>query len=207
MLRAWLAHLPHRQGAFAVKGCTGWRFVAEQLQAAGFAAHVAEPAETACLRGPKRRAETDRADARHLRQLLEQGRLPGSWIPPGHVGDLRTLVRLGKTSADERTCWPQRIHALGFHHGLPEPAQDLLSAQTREWLGQAPLPAPSRQLPTIGLRAIDRALVELDPLERWLRQFARRQPGTRALTTNHYGIARAGRPHDPGRARRRPPFR
>ncbi|MGH8897402.1 MAG: hypothetical protein ACRDZ4_10360 [Egibacteraceae bacterium] len=36
MLRVWLAHLPHREGAFAVEGCTGWRFVAEELTRAGF---------------------------------------------------------------------------------------------------------------------------------------------------------------------------
>src|SRR6266540_6243212 len=78
-LRAWLGGLPCPDGAFAVEGCTGWRFVAEELQAAGFAAHLAEPAETSSLRGPKRRAKTDRADARLLRELLAQQRLPCSW--------------------------------------------------------------------------------------------------------------------------------
>lgn len=188
MLRAWLEALPSRKGAFAVEGCTGWRFVAEELQAAGFAAHVAEPAETAHLRGPKRRAKTDRADARHARQLLEQGRLPCSWIPPAHILDLRTLVRLRKTLADERTCWQQRIHALLFHHGLPKPAQDLLSRETREWLSQVELPAASHQALILGLDRIDQALCQLDPLERWLRAYARRQPGCRALIASHYGI-------------------
>ncbi len=77
-----------------VEGCTGWRFVAEELQAAGLVAHLAEPAETSSLRGPKRRAKTDRTDARLLRELLEQGRLPCSWIPPAWILDLRTTVRL-----------------------------------------------------------------------------------------------------------------
>jgi hypothetical protein len=80
-LRAWLGELPCDQGVFAVEGCTGWRFVVEELQAAGLVAHLAEPAETSGLRGPKRRAKTDRTDARLLRELLEQGRLPSSWIP------------------------------------------------------------------------------------------------------------------------------
>lgn len=146
--------------------------MAEELTRTGFAAHVAEPAETAHPRGPKRRAKTDRADARHARQLLEQGRLPCSWIPPGHIGDLRVLVRLRKTLADERTCWPQRIHALLLHHGLPRPAQ---------------------------------ALCQLDPLERWLRAYARRPPGCRALTANHYGSGELTAPTilaEPGDARR-----
>ncbi len=112
MFRAWLKTLPSSDPAFAVEACTGWRFVAEELVAAGFAAHLAEPADSATLRGRKQRAKTDRADARHLRELLEQGRLPGSWIPPGHVLDLRELVRLRKTINDQRVQWQQRIHAV-----------------------------------------------------------------------------------------------
>jgi transposase len=52
--------------------------VVEELQAAGLAAHLAEPAETLSMHGPKRRAKADRSDARLLRELLEQGRLPRS---------------------------------------------------------------------------------------------------------------------------------
>jgi hypothetical protein len=50
---------------FSVEGCTGWRYVAEELVAAGMVARLAAPAETANLRGRKKRAKTDRADARH----------------------------------------------------------------------------------------------------------------------------------------------
>lgn len=39
-------------------------------------AHLAEPVETSALQGRRRRAKTDRADARWLRDLLVQGRLP-----------------------------------------------------------------------------------------------------------------------------------
>ena len=55
--------------------------------------HLAEPAETAAMRGNKKRAKSDRADARHLRQLLMAGRLPESWIPPDHILDLRARVQ------------------------------------------------------------------------------------------------------------------
>src|SRR4051794_7489942 len=50
LLRGWLEHLLADTGtsaAFAVEGCTGWRFVVEELQRAGAEAHVAEPAERA----------------------------------------------------------------------------------------------------------------------------------------------------------------
>jgi hypothetical protein len=88
-LRGWLARFAGREDvAFAVEGCAGWRYVAEELAAAGATAHLAEPAGTAALRGRKRRAKTD---ARHLRMLLAEGRLPECWIPPGHILECRAL--------------------------------------------------------------------------------------------------------------------
>src|SRR4051794_35696572 len=92
LLRGWLERLLAESGtsaAFAVEGCTGWRFVVEELQRAGVDAHLAEPADTAAARGPKRRAKTDRADARLLRELLADGRLPESWIPPARCFQMR----------------------------------------------------------------------------------------------------------------------
>src|SRR4051812_10423570 len=55
----------------ALEATTGWRFVVEELHAIGTAAHLAEPAETAARRANKKRAKTDRTDARHLRELLD----------------------------------------------------------------------------------------------------------------------------------------
>jgi hypothetical protein len=89
----------------------GWRYVSEELAAAGVRAHLGDPAETATLRGPKERAKTDRADARLLRTLLVEGRFPASWIPPAQVVEMRTLGRLCCTLMDERRAWQQRIHA------------------------------------------------------------------------------------------------
>src|SRR5436190_4946541 len=58
-LRAWLARFAGRDDvAFAVEGCTGWRYVAEELAAAGVAGHVGEPADTGAARGRKRHAKT-----------------------------------------------------------------------------------------------------------------------------------------------------
>jgi transposase len=76
----------------AFEGCTGWRYVAEELGRAGVYGHLAEPADTAALRGPKRHAKTDRADSQHLRQLLFDGRLPECWIPPAHIVEARALL-------------------------------------------------------------------------------------------------------------------
>ena len=119
-LRAWLARFAGREDvAFAVEGCTGWRYVAEELAAAGVAAHLAEPADTAFARGRKRHAKTDKTDCRHLRQLLAEGRLPECWIPPGHILECRALLETYHDLRAEHTAWVQRIHAVLFHQGAP----------------------------------------------------------------------------------------
>ena len=105
----------------AVEGCTGWRYVVEEISAVGFRAHVAEPADTQAARGRKRRAKTDRTDARLLRELLAAQELPESWIPPEAVLEWRERVRLYKALLDQRTQWTQRIHAELFQSGSLSP--------------------------------------------------------------------------------------
>src|SRR5487761_575104 len=47
-LREWLARFAGQPDvAFALEGCTGWRYVVEELLAAGIEPHLAEPADTA----------------------------------------------------------------------------------------------------------------------------------------------------------------
>ena len=119
-LRAWLARFAGRDDvAFALEGCTGWRYVAEELAGAGVAAHVAEPADTAFARGRKRHAKTDKTDSRHLRELLAEGRLPECWIPPSRILECRALLETYHDLRAEHTAWVQRIHAVFFHQGAP----------------------------------------------------------------------------------------
>jgi transposase len=68
-VRRFLAKFVGQDLDVALEATTGWRFVVEELLRVGARAHLAEPAETSGLPGPKRRAKTDRADARHLREL------------------------------------------------------------------------------------------------------------------------------------------
>ena len=71
----------------AFEGCTGWRFVVEEIEAAGFVAHVAEPADTQAARGRKKRAKTDRSGRglRHPRRLLATIAGLGAWDRPTHT--------------------------------------------------------------------------------------------------------------------------
>ena len=186
-VRAWLGQFAGCQVEFALEGTTGWRFVAEEIERAGHRAHLADPAETAARRGRKRRAKTDNADCDLQLRLLLGGELPESWIPPAHILELRTLVRLRKTLIDQRTAWQQRIHAQLFHQGVPAGLR-LRTQAGRDALARAELSPAGRELVALGLRMLDIFDLELAPLDRQLRVFARRQPGCRALIERLYGV-------------------
>ncbi|MAT05179.1 MAG: hypothetical protein CL424_09065 [Acidimicrobiaceae bacterium] len=75
-------------GIIDARTVRGASTVTTTITAAGFVAHLAEPADTQAARripwssrcgggvGPKRRAKTDRSDAALLRELLQRGDLP-----------------------------------------------------------------------------------------------------------------------------------
>lgn len=110
-LRAWSSRLRWKRrpaGGSSLMSCGGVDAVV----------HLAEPAETAARGGNKKQANSDHADARHIRELLMIGRLPESWIAPDHILDLRARVRLRHTLSchDDRGVlstapaphWPRR---------------------------------------------------------------------------------------------------
>ena len=194
-VRRWLRHdVAERAGgqpvAMAVEGCTGWRYVVEEIEAAGFEAHVAEPADTQSARGRKHRAKTDRSDARLLRELLQRGELPESWIPPTVVLEWRERVRLYKSLVDQRRVWIQRIHAELFQHGVAVPQAQIGTPSTRAWLAsdEVRLSAAARQRIQVGYAMIDATDAAALPLRAQLQRFGTRQPACRALVDANYGI-------------------
>jgi transposase len=185
-VRRFLARFAGQRLEAALEATTGWRFVVEELLAVGAEPHLAEPAEASALKGNKRRAKTDRGDARHLRELLMTGRLPESYIAPEHLLDLRARVRLRHALVDQRGEWQQRIQAVLYHHGFPQKA-GLLTAVNRSWLEQLALPGAAREQVTVAQAMIDALDTQAAPITCELRAYARRQPGCRALM-GLYGV-------------------
>jgi transposase len=186
-VRAFLAQFRGEGLEVGLEATTGWRFVVEELERVGAEVHLAEPAEAAALKGKKKRAKTDWADARHLRELLLIGRLPESWIPPAHILDLRARVRTRHLLSHQRTEWQQRIHSVLYHHGVPQ-QRNLLTSEKREWLAGLTLPDVAREQITIALSVIDALDLKLIPFDQALRAYARKQPGCRALIKAIYGV-------------------
>ena len=192
-LAAWLGSrfAGGQDAGFALEGCTGWRYVAEELAAAGITAHVGEPADTAAARGLKKHAKTDKTDSRHLRELLADGRLPECWVPPSHILECRALLELYHDLRAEHTAWVQRIHAVLFHQGARQLGEGLRSEQ-----GMAALlriaeiqltPAGQLQVAT-ALEVLAALEAHLDTVRARLLDAARHLAGARVLAARLYGV-------------------
>lgn len=193
-LAGWLAQFePTAAGsvAFAMEGCTGWRYIAEEMAKVGVQAHLAEPAETSGLRGPKRRAKTDKADARLLRELLAAGRLPECYIPPAEVLEWRALLELYQDLRTQHSGWAQRIQAVCFHQGATAPGQAGIIRGDRARLQaivDEQLTVSGRLQVNTALAMMDVLADHLDRLRRRLLSTARGVKGARALMHDIYGV-------------------
>ena len=186
--RGWLAQFDGGRVELALEGCTGWRFIVEECQAAGVVVHLADPAEAAESRGSKGRAKTDRLDAKRLRRLLEKGEVPESWIPPTFVLEIRTKARLYKDLIDEKKAWQQRIHATLFHQGVPKVDGKLWRKnRAQDARDDAGLSPAGQQAIDVALRMLAMVDAELAPLRAELVAFGRRHPGPVELA-KEYGI-------------------
>jgi len=208
-VRVWLARFAGGDDvAFAVEGCAGWRYIAGELAAAGIAAHLGEPADTAALRGRKRHAKTDKTDARHLRTLLAEGRLPECWIPPAQILEYRALLETYHDLRRAHTAWVQRIHAVFFHQGAPPLGEGALRteqglAALRAAAAAHLSPAGQLQVAT-ALDMIAATEARLGPLRHQLVDAAGHLTGAKVLAARLYGVGpvhRAGADLLAGRGR------
>jgi transposase len=174
-----------------MEGCTGWRYVAEEMRTAGVQPHLAEPADTSALRGPKRRAKTDQADAKLLRELLAAGRVPECYIPPSQVLEWRALLELYHDLRVEHTGWAKRIHATCFHQGTTALGEAGVIRGSRERLQSIvaeQLSMAGRLQVNTALAVMDTLADHLDRLRRRLVATARHVQGARALMDAIYGV-------------------
>jgi transposase len=157
----------------------------------GVIPHLAEPADTSVLRGPKRRAKTDKADAKLLRELLAAGRLPECYIPPVQVLEWRALLELYQDLRIQHTGWAQRIHAVCFHQGTTAPGPAAIAGGGRarlQTIVDDQLSISGRLQVNTALAIMDTLAEHLDRLRRRLLATARSVTGARALMHDIYGV-------------------
>ena len=187
--RGWLEQFAGQQVDVVVEGCTGWRFIVEECRAAGVTPHLADPAEASVrIHGVKRRAKTDKVDAKGLRELGVQGRVPESWIPPAQVLEIRTAVRLYHDLMTDRAAWLHRIHATLFHQGAVAQTQLLRGDRDRLHDSELMSPAGKEAVQSI-LRVVEVLDGEINRIRQQLQRFAAKQPGCKELQ-KEYGIGK-----------------
>lgn len=164
-LARWVKGFGGRLGLVAIEATTGWKWIAAELEAQAIEVVLVDPGEAAAKKGKKRRAKTDRLDARFLLGLLVAGMLPEAWRPPVEIQELRTLTRTGKALVDQRTQAAERVHAVLFHEGWPCAPGRLLTRQGRRWLDGLRLAEPIRLCVEALLGLIDDLDRRLRPLE------------------------------------------
>ena len=154
-VRAFLDRFADEGLEVALEATTGWRFVVEELERVGAEVHLAEPAETAALKGKKKRAKTDWADARHLRELLVDRPAAGVVDPAGaHPRPARPGPDAASALASaDRVAAADALGALSPR--VPAATQPAHRSRSANGSPALTLPAAAREQLTIALSVID----------------------------------------------------
>jgi transposase len=186
-LRDWAERWADQLEAVAIEATTGWRWVARELQALGLDVRLADPGRASALQGRRKRAKTDRLDARWLVVLLAKQMLPEAWMPPADIARLRDQTRLRKALCDDHTRWAQRLHALLVHEGWPCSRGQLLLPSGRRWLEGLALEPAARSRVGSMLAVMAALRGEIEAIDIELRQLAKSDPRLVALR-GIYGV-------------------
>jgi transposase len=157
------------------------------MNLAWFEVRLADPGQAAALKGRRRRAKTDRLDARWMVLLLAKEMLPQAWLAPEDIQRLRDQTRLRQALRHDRTRWAQRLHAVLAHEGVACSRSRLLKPAGRSWLDALELTEEVRDQVNCHLRLIDTIEGEMKRIEHDLRQFARTDARAVALQ-GIYGV-------------------
>jgi len=86
-----------------------------------------------------RQQKTDRRDAKHILDLLLDGRFPRLWVPSPQMRDVRQLLRHRQKLVEIRTQVKNQLQHLALNQGVRRKSR-LWSVQGRAVLEQLPLP-------------------------------------------------------------------
>ncbi len=133
-----------------------------------------------------RRQKTDRRDARHILQLLIDGRFPRLWVPSGKIRDVRQLLRHRQKLVEWRTQVKNQLQHLALNQGVRR-KRKLWSKEGRAVLEQLPLEGWTARRRTELLGMLDRLQEQVQELDTAVRAEAEQRPEVRLLMT-HPGV-------------------
>ncbi|HEY8426097.1 MAG TPA: IS110 family transposase [Limnochordales bacterium] len=120
-----------------------------------------------------RKRKTDRDDAKLLAERLALGTLPGVWVPPAAIRELRALVNLRRQLVEQRSRWKNQIRAVLLRHGYRAPRGLWRARRHLEQLWRLSLPEGERVWLAVALEQLRSTTEHLRAVERDIAQRVR----------------------------------
>src|SRR6266540_6151772 len=163
------------EGVLAViESMSGARFVHDELELHGWDVRIADAVKA---RGIAPLAcKTDTIDTWVLAELARLELVPEIWLPDPEVRAERERARFRLHLVKHRSSLKNRVHAILFQHGVPNPSSDLFGAGGRRLLERLQLPEPWASTLAASLSLIDTLDEQIHGCERELRQLGADHP-------------------------------
>jgi transposase len=180
-----LAQLGRRLGdtpvLAVIESMSGARFVHDQLELAGWDVRIADAVKARGL--APLACKTDRIDCWVLAELARLNLIPEIWLPDPQVRAERERARFRLHLVKHRSALKNRVHAILFQHGVPNPHRDLFGAGGRYLLTRLELAEPWASTIDASLALIDQLDEQINDCERELRRLGTDHAYVPLLTT------------------------
>jgi transposase len=164
-----------------IESMSGARFVHDQLELAGWDVRIADAVKARGL--APLACKTDTIDCWVLAELARLQLVPEIWLPDPSVRAERERARFRLHLVKHRSSLKNRVHAILFQHGLPNPSSDLFGAGGRRLLARLCLPEPWASTVHASLALIDTLDEQIEACERELRALGADHPYIPLLMT------------------------
>src|SRR5947207_5115190 len=164
-----------------IESMMGARFVHDELELAGWDVRIADAYKAKGL--APLACKTDRLDCWVLAELARRDLVPEIWLPDPEVRAERERTRFRLHLVKHRRSLKNRVHAILFQHGIPNPSSDLFGAGGRRLLARLRLPEPWASTVAASLALIDTLAERIDGCEGELRRLGADHPYVPLLTT------------------------
>jgi transposase len=164
-----------------IESMSGARFVHDQLELAGWDVLIADAVKARGL--APLACKTDRIDCWVLAELARLDLVPEIWLPDPDIRAERERARFRLHLVKHRSALKNRVHAILFQHGVPNPHRDLFGAGGRYLLTRLRLPEPWASTVNASLALIDQLDEQINGCARELRRLGADHPYIPLLTT------------------------
>jgi transposase len=164
-----------------IESMSGARFVHDQLELAGWDVRIADAVKARGL--APLACKTDTIDCWVLAELARLRLVPEIWLPDPSVRAERERARFRQHLVKHRSSLKNRVHAILFQHGLPNPSSDLFGVGGRRLLARLALPEPWASTVHASLTLIDSLDEQIEACERELRALGADHPYIPLLLT------------------------